>query len=178
MAYHFESQSNSVRQSIMASCNIIGLPNHKWHIIPSHRVTRFAKASWHHCNIPESSSISVSRINKSKGIRPRRVAKNRVMRFAQAGNMSIQLMLLTSDFGKRPEWLKTEIRDSPELLEFRRVLFRSQQHELDWHIACLGISRFLATLGIYRSRISTRSEERRVGKECASMCRSRWSPYH
>ena len=22
------------------------------------------------------------------------------------------------------------------------------------------------------------SEERRVGKECASMCRSRWSPYH
>ena len=23
-----------------------------------------------------------------------------------------------------------------------------------------------------------RSEERRVGIECASMCRSRWSPYH
>ena len=23
-----------------------------------------------------------------------------------------------------------------------------------------------------------RSEERRVGKECWSMCRSRWSPYH
>ena len=26
--------------------------------------------------------------------------------------------------------------------------------------------------------IGRRSEERRVGKECASMCRSRWSPYH
>ena len=25
---------------------------------------------------------------------------------------------------------------------------------------------------------STRSEERRVGKECTSWCRSRWSPYH
>ena len=25
---------------------------------------------------------------------------------------------------------------------------------------------------------SVRSEERRVGKESASMCRSRWSPYH
>ena len=25
---------------------------------------------------------------------------------------------------------------------------------------------------------STRSEERRVGKECPSLCRSRWSPYH
>ena len=27
-------------------------------------------------------------------------------------------------------------------------------------------------------KVSPRSEERRVGKECASMCRSRWSPYH
>src|SRR3546814_7706642 len=26
--------------------------------------------------------------------------------------------------------------------------------------------------------IGTRSEERRVGKECVSTCRSRWSPYH
>ena len=25
---------------------------------------------------------------------------------------------------------------------------------------------------------TARSEERRVGKECASKCRSRWSPYH
>ena len=26
--------------------------------------------------------------------------------------------------------------------------------------------------------IARRSEERRVGKECPSKCRSRWSPYH
>src|SRR3546814_12460331 len=26
--------------------------------------------------------------------------------------------------------------------------------------------------------VTTRSEERRVGKECVSTCRSRWSPYH
>src|SRR3546814_12829995 len=26
-------------------------------------------------------------------------------------------------------------------------------------------------------RFETRSEERRVGKECVSTCRSRWSPY-
>ena len=26
--------------------------------------------------------------------------------------------------------------------------------------------------------VLTRSEERRVGKECFSRCRSRWSPYH
>src|SRR3546814_7969035 len=27
-------------------------------------------------------------------------------------------------------------------------------------------------------RLLSRSEERRVGKECVSTCRSRWSPYH
>src|SRR3546814_15897924 len=30
--------------------------------------------------------------------------------------------------------------------------------------------------GVTRSLL--RSEERRVGKECVSTCRSRWSPYH
>src|SRR3546814_10607495 len=29
-----------------------------------------------------------------------------------------------------------------------------------------------------RVGIGERSEERRVGKECVSTCRSRWSPYH
>src|SRR3546814_15365493 len=29
-----------------------------------------------------------------------------------------------------------------------------------------------------RFGIRGRSEERRVGKECVSTCRSRWSPYH
>src|SRR3546814_18337474 len=37
-----------------------------------------------------------------------------------------------------------------------------------WHI--------LAALCLRSS--SPRSEERRVGKECVSTCRSRWSPYH
>ena len=27
-------------------------------------------------------------------------------------------------------------------------------------------------------RMAPRSEERRVGKECCALCRSRWSPYH
>src|SRR3546814_2290175 len=33
------------------------------------------------------------------------------------------------------------------------------------------------TIGWVEPR-SGRSEERRVGKECVSTCRSRWSPYH
>src|SRR3546814_3397598 len=28
------------------------------------------------------------------------------------------------------------------------------------------------------AEVQKRSEERRVGKECVSKCRSRWSPYH
>src|SRR3546814_15370800 len=31
---------------------------------------------------------------------------------------------------------------------------------------------------VLRRRAVVRSEERRVGQECVSTCRSRWSPYH
>ena len=31
---------------------------------------------------------------------------------------------------------------------------------------------------VFSDHKSLRSEERRVGKECVSTCRSRWSPYH
>src|SRR3546814_2575839 len=33
-------------------------------------------------------------------------------------------------------------------------------------------------IGLHALRQAGRSEERRVGKECVSTCRSRWSPYH
>ena len=33
-------------------------------------------------------------------------------------------------------------------------------------------------LGAEMSDAEIRSEERRVGKECLRLCRSRWSPYH
>ena len=39
------------------------------------------------------------------------------------------------------------------------------------------LSPFLAEPGPPRAS-GTRSEERRVGKECLRLCRSRWSPYH
>ena len=35
-----------------------------------------------------------------------------------------------------------------------------------------------ATIGHDTARIGERSEERRVGKECRTVGRSRWSPYH
>src|SRR3546814_14478498 len=35
-----------------------------------------------------------------------------------------------------------------------------------------------AVKAVRKSGVSIRSEERRVGNECVSTCRSRWSPYH
>src|SRR3546814_1126663 len=38
--------------------------------------------------------------------------------------------------------------------------------------------RALLEAGLCAGADMARSEERRVGKECVSTCRSRWSPYH
>src|SRR3546814_7429697 len=40
-----------------------------------------------------------------------------------------------------------------------------------------GLLRMLVDV-VVQTRRHGRSEERRVGKECVSTCRSRWSPYH
>src|SRR3546814_18842279 len=56
----------------------------------------------------------------------------------------------------------------------------------DAHVACkdiLQLRQFIkARLAQYAADRGdpgiVRSEERRVGKECVSTCRSRWSPYH
>ena len=49
--------------------------------------------------------------------------------------------------------------------------------DLKFHMPWLGLAAALAVgalLGLLLGLVSSRSEERRVGKEC----RSRWSPYH
>src|SRR3546814_18797143 len=40
------------------------------------------------------------------------------------------------------------------------------------------IGRYVAAPSVLQVQGLERSEERRVGKECVSTCRSRWSPYH
>src|SRR3546814_3895069 len=80
--------------------------------------------------------------------------------------------------------------------EFRRVLFRSKNKGFhkgsSWRTTglTLAVGRLLSVFynGVDRKFVdfdinrkfygSGRSEERRVGKECVSTCRSRWSPYH
>src|SRR3546814_9657752 len=53
----------------------------------------------------------------------------------------------------------------------------------DWMVRCLDVHELESVLAhevghVVRRDSLARSEERRVGKECVSTCRSRWSPYH
>src|SRR3546814_11405775 len=43
---------------------------------------------------------------------------------------------------------------------------------------CLTMGNTLISGKFGKAQIAQRSEGRRVGKECVSTCRSRWSPYH
>ena len=45
-------------------------------------------------------------------------------------------------------------------------------------VASYGITKGLSLQGDMETIFCMRSEERRVGKECLRLCRSRWSPYH
>src|SRR3546814_11161514 len=44
--------------------------------------------------------------------------------------------------------------------------------------SCTKVNCRAMPFGIRSVYFEVRSEERRVGKECVSTCRSRWSPYH
>src|SRR3546814_207770 len=61
-----------------------------------------------------------------------------------------------------------------DLLRFQPGLYRLRTGRL--HVVRIEA----VQLGIEERHVrrETRSEERRVGKECVSTCRSRWSPYH
>src|SRR3546814_14874735 len=97
--------------------------------------------------------------------------------------------------------LHTRARTSISLRERWRRQFRSTRptplHFLDWtrtgirrpstsfttytlgwrRAACLSSTTTAIGQGV-EELWTSRSEERRVGKECVSPCRSRWSPYH
>src|SRR3546814_8895605 len=55
---------------------------------------------------------------------------------------------------------------------------RLGEGEVLGHLAAHGGVAADRVVGLPRDKDELRSEERRVGKECVSTCRSRWSPYH
>src|SRR3546814_9146260 len=61
----------------------------------------------------------------------------------------------------------------PECFEVVRIMLAREAKKVDASLFAL----FNNDLFVVFSR-DARSEERRVGKECVSTCRSRWSPYH
>src|SRR3546814_2241543 len=46
------------------------------------------------------------------------------------------------------------------------------------YLLSAGVPEAEIEIDTWQSDGAARSEERRVGKECVSTCRSRWSPYH
>src|SRR3546814_3871779 len=56
-----------------------------------------------------------------------------------------------------------------ERIKERVLAFSGNQKQIDQPFAQMRLGEVMLRL---------RSEERRVGKECVSTCRSRWSPYH
>src|SRR3546814_15212426 len=61
----------------------------------------------------------------------------------------------------------------------RRMIIRvERRHEGDIRLALEPVEHLRSGIekGVDRLRLEPRSEERRVGKECVSTCRTRWSP--
>src|SRR3546814_13256349 len=57
-------------------------------------------------------------------------------------------------------------------------VLRQGSHTLSFHSLCRSHHRRWRQVYSGNTNRILRSEERRVGKECVSTCRSRWSPYH
>src|SRR3546814_19097049 len=89
---------------------------------------------------------------------------------------------LASRFGVHPtmihQWKKALLEGASEIFQRGRGRGEpegdaAQIKELHAKIGELTVERDFLEQGL-----RLRSEERRVGKDCVSTCRSRWSPYH
>src|SRR3546814_15066236 len=86
----------------------------------------------------------------------------------------------SSDLTKNPALAKPEVRQALLMAVDRQFIHKKVYYGLGG----VPLSSFDTRLWAYNKAVnyqdmypSDRSEERRVGKECVSTCRSRWSPY-
>ena len=68
----------------------------------------------------------------------------------------VKFLYLTQDYMGRPQWHSALLQLSAKHLQ----------------------SKHIGVMALYNHYTIMSSEERRVGKECRLLCRSRWSPYH
>src|SRR3546814_7851342 len=73
---------------------------------------------------------------------------------------------------------KPFVRDLGKFAAIKRVLQRLVQCRFEARIAFAEGDAIEFGLTHNRTALDGRSEERRVGKECVSTCRSRWATYH
>src|SRR3546814_8250143 len=70
-------------------------------------------------------------------------------------------------------------RRSPIMRALRAEVWGSAPYGVEMACALIELGADTTVASILRKEAKARrSEERRVGKECVSTCRSRWSPYH
>src|SRR3546814_21085291 len=79
--------------------------------------------------------------------------------------------------------LEESIQPGPELLTFYSQLKEVFDRKVDFLTKLHAFDDLFEQQSIFAPQQELlfdllRSEERRVGKECVSTCRSRWSPYH
>src|SRR3546814_17310340 len=83
---------------------------------------------------------------------------------------------VVTDYQEFGEWFRVKLKEPfvPGKVSRGQITYPGyEQHKLEITVQKMELeSIFSFTWHPYRS------EERRVGKECVSTCRSRWSPYH
>src|SRR3546814_15266542 len=92
-----------------------------------------------------------------------------VARMGSIKNAAEVLALSPSALSRRVQTLENRMGEA---------LFERKHQALSLTIAGERLLEAVAPLIDDLGRIFDRSEVRRVGKECVSTCRSRWSPYH